>query len=111
IETLPPTFDIENKIHIVIDTDKLLADIPRPFAFDVLSDLDFELLNKINYKFQYDLHRRQRSASFTYNGQVDQVINNHLFFGKSTSELQWDNKQKKTQHQKEILLFVRNDVH
>ncbi|CAF4694298.1 unnamed protein product, partial [Rotaria sp. Silwood2] len=53
IETLPPTFDIENKIHIVIDTDKLLADIPRPFAFDVLADLDFELLNKINYKFQY----------------------------------------------------------
>ncbi|CAF2512158.1 unnamed protein product [Rotaria sp. Silwood2] len=78
---------------------------------DVLSDLDFELLNKINYKFQYDLRCYQRSASFTYNSQVDQVIDNHLFFGKSTSELQWDNKQKKTQHQKEILLFVRNDVH
>ncbi len=84
-----------NKIHIAADTDKLLPDIPRPFAFDVLSDLDFELLNKVDYKFQYDLRRRQRSALFTYNAQVDKVIDNHLFSGTSKSELQWDNKQKK----------------
>ncbi|CAF1019758.1 unnamed protein product [Rotaria sordida] len=79
IETLPSTLDIENNIHIIADTDKLLADIPCPFAFDALSNLDFELLNKINYKFQYDLHRRQHSASLTYNSQVNKVVDNHLF--------------------------------
>ncbi len=78
-----------------MDTDKLLPDIPRPFAFDVLSDLDFELLNKIDYKFHYDLRRRQRSAVFTYHAQIDKVTDNHLFYGTDKSELQWDNKQKK----------------
>ncbi|CAF0741101.1 unnamed protein product [Adineta steineri] len=91
----PPTFDINNKVHIVADTDKLYPDIPRPFAFDVLSDLDFELLNKVDYKFQYDLRRRQRSAVFTYHSQVDKITDGHLFSGTSKSELQWDNKQKK----------------
>ncbi|UJR15532.1 hypothetical protein I4U23_002471 [Adineta vaga] len=94
-ETHPPTLDIANKIHIVADSDRLLPDIPRPFAFDVLSDLDFELLNKVTYKFQYDLRRRQRSAVFTYNSQVDRVTDGHLYSGTSRSELQWDNKQKK----------------
>ena len=92
---IPPTFEIANKIHIVADTDKLLPDIPRPFAFDVLSDLDFQLLNKIDYKFQYDLRRRQRSASFVYNAQVEKVMDNHLFSGTGKGEIQWDNKQKK----------------
>ncbi|CAF5042764.1 unnamed protein product, partial [Rotaria socialis] len=54
----PPTLNIANKIHIAADTDKLLPDIPRPFAFDFSSELDFELLNKIDYKFQYELRRR-----------------------------------------------------
>ncbi|CAF1233028.1 unnamed protein product [Adineta steineri] len=94
-ETLPPTLDINNKIHIIADTDKLFPDLPRPFAFDILSDLDFELLNKINYKFQYDLRRRQRSGLLTYSSQVDKVTNGHLYSGTSKSELQWDNKQKK----------------
>jgi hypothetical protein len=94
-ETSPPTFDVENKIHIVADTDKLLPDIPRPFAFDVLSDLDFELLNKVSYKFQYDLRRRQRSGSFTYSSQVNKVTDGHLYSGTSKSELLWDNKQKR----------------
>ena len=93
--THPPTFDLANKIHIVADTDKLLPDIPRPFAFDILSDLDFELLNEVNYKFQYDLRRRQRSASFTYHAKVDKVTMDILYSGASKSELQWDNKQKK----------------
>ena len=93
--TIPPTFDVDNKIHIAADTDKLLPDIPRPFAFDILSDLQLELLNKINYKFQYDLRRRQRSGSFSYNAQVDKVTDNHLFSGTGKGELQWDNKQKK----------------
>ena len=87
--------DIANKIHIVLDTDKLLPDLPRPLAFDVLSDLDFELLNKLNYKFQYDLRRRQRSGSFSYNSQVNNVKDGHLYSGTSRSELLWDNKQKK----------------
>ena len=52
-------------------------------------------MNKVDYKFQYDLRRRQRSAVFTYNAQVDKVVDNHLFSGTSKSELQWDNKQKK----------------
>ncbi|CAF1431772.1 unnamed protein product, partial [Adineta ricciae] len=93
--TVSPTLDIANKIHIAADTDKLLPDIPRPFAFDVLSDLDFELLNKVDYKFQYDLRRRQRSAVFTYHSQVDKVTDGHLFSGTSKSELQWENKEKK----------------
>ena len=94
-QTLPPTFDLANKIHIAADTDKLLPDLPRPFAFDVLSDLDFELLNTVDYKFQYDFRRRQRSAVFTYHSQVDKITDNHLFYGTSKSELQWDNKEKK----------------
>ncbi|UJR31139.1 hypothetical protein I4U23_018646 [Adineta vaga] len=93
--TSSPTLDIANKIHIAADTDKLYPDLPRPFAFDVLSDLDFELLNKVDYKFQYDLRRRQRSGVFTYHSQVDKVTDHHLFSGTSKSELQWDNKEKK----------------
>ncbi|CAF0806671.1 unnamed protein product [Adineta ricciae] len=91
----PPTLDIANKIHLVADTDKLLPDIPRPFAFDILSDLDFELLNKVDYKFQYDLRRRQCSGSFTYHSQVDRVSEGHIYAGASRSEFQWDNKQKR----------------
>ncbi|CAF1402787.1 unnamed protein product, partial [Rotaria sordida] len=93
--TFPPTFNIANKIHINADTDKLLPDIPRPFAFDILSDLDFQLLNEINYKFQYECRRRQASGSFTYHAQVDKVTDGHLFSGTSKSELQWNNKQNK----------------
>ncbi|CAF3434120.1 unnamed protein product [Rotaria socialis] len=90
---LPPTLDINNKIHVVVDTDKLFPDIPRQFAFDVLSDLDFQLLNEVNYKFQYNLPRRQRSGLFTYHAQVDKVTHGHVFSGTSKSELQLDNKQ------------------
>ncbi len=93
--TASPTLDIANKIHIVVDTDNLLPDIPRPVAFDILSDLDFELLNKVNYKFQYDLRRRERSGLFTYNSQVDKVTEGHLYSGTSKSELQWNNKENK----------------
>ena len=77
------------------DTDRLLPDIPRPFAFDVSSDLDFQLLNKLNYKLKYDLRRRQLSGSFTYNNQVNRVTDGHLFSGTSDIELIWDNQQKK----------------
>ena len=91
----PPTLDIDNKIHINLDTDKLFPDIPRRYAFDVLSDLDFELLNKVDYKFQYDLPHRQRSGSLTYQSQIHKVTHNHLFFGTSKSEVEWDNKKKR----------------
>lgn len=94
-ETLPPTFEINNKIHIVADTDRLLPDIPRPFAFDVLSELDFQLLNKLKYKIQYDLRQRQRSGSLSYNAQVNRVTDGHLFAGTNDLELVWDNKQKR----------------
>jgi len=94
-ETLPPTLEIENKLHLAADTDKLLPDIPRPFAFDFQSELDFELLNKVNYKFQYDLRRRQQSGSLTYKSQVNKVTDGHLYAGTSSTELLWDNKQKK----------------
>ncbi|CAF1498906.1 unnamed protein product [Rotaria sp. Silwood1] len=93
--TAPPTLNIVNKIHINADSDKLFPDIPRPFAFDVLSDLDFQLLNEVSYKFQYELRRRQVAGSFTYRSQVDKVTDGHLFSGKSQSELQWNNKQYK----------------
>ena len=93
--TVPPTFNIANKIHIAADSDKLLPDIPRPFAFDVLSDLDFQLLNQIDYKFQYELRRRQAAGSITYHAQVDKVTDGHLFTGASRAELQWNNKQSK----------------
>ncbi|CAF3221829.1 unnamed protein product [Rotaria sp. Silwood2] len=93
--TAPPTLNIANKIHIAADSDKLLPDIPRPFAFDVLSDLDFQLLNEIKYKFQYEFRRRQAAGSFTYHGKVDKVTDNHLFSGTSQSEMQWNNKQSK----------------
>ena len=91
---LPPTLQIENKIHIAADSDKLLPDIPRPFAFDVLSDLDFELLNKLDYTVQYNLPRRQRAASVVYTSKVDKVTNGHLFSGTDKADIQWDNKQK-----------------
>ncbi|CAF4585559.1 unnamed protein product, partial [Rotaria socialis] len=90
---LPPTLDINNKIHFVVDTDKLFPDIPRQFAFDVLSDLDFQLLNEVNYKFQYNLPRRQRSGLFAYHAQVEKITHGHVFSGTSKSELQLDNKQ------------------
>ena len=92
---MPPTFDLANKIHIAADSQTLLPDTPRPFAFDVLSDLDFQLLNEMNYKFQYNFPRRERSASLSYEAKIDKVTDGHLFAGKSTSEIQWDNKQKK----------------
>ncbi|CAF0940658.1 unnamed protein product [Rotaria sordida] len=92
---LPPTLDIANKIHMVADTDKLFPDLPRPFAFDILSDLNFELLNEVNYKFQYDFPRRQYSGLLTYQNKVDKVTHGHLFSGTSKCEVQWDNKQKK----------------
>ena len=91
---LPPTLQIANKIHLVADTNKLLPDIPRPFAFDVLSDLDLDLLNKFDYKFHYDFPLRQRSASVRYQAKIDQVVEGHLFSGTSSSEVEWDNKQK-----------------
>ncbi|CAF1034217.1 unnamed protein product [Rotaria magnacalcarata] len=91
----PPTLNIANKIHIAADTDKLLPDIPRPFAFDFSSELDFELLNKIDYKFQYELRRRQAAGSLTYHGQVDKITDGHLFSGTSQTELQWNNKLNK----------------
>ena len=80
---------------IAADSEKLFPDIPRPFAFDVLSDLDFQLLNEINYKFQYELRRRQAAGSFTYHGQIDKFSDGHMFYGTSQSELQWNNKQNK----------------
>ena len=92
---MPPTFDLANKIHITADSKTLLPDVPRPFAFDVLSDLDFQLLNEVKYKFHYNLPLRQRSASLSYDAKIDRVTDGHLFAGKSTSEIQWDNKQKK----------------
>ena len=92
---MPPTLEIENKIHIAADSDKLLPDIPRPFAFEFLSDLDFDLLNKVDYKAEYNLPNRQRSASLSYQSQVDRVVDGHHFHGTSKSDIQWDNKQKK----------------
>lgn len=93
-EVLPPTLQIANKIHLVADTNKLLPDIPRPFAFDILSDLDLDLLNKFGFKFHYDFPLRQRSASFQYQATIDKVVEGHLFSGTSKSEVEWDNKQK-----------------
>ncbi|CAM4792685.1 unnamed protein product [Rotaria magnacalcarata] len=90
---LPPTLEINNKIHVVVDTDKLFPDIPRQFAFDVSSDLDFQLLNEVNYTFQYNLPRRQRSGLFTYHAQVDRITHGQVFSGTSKSELQLNNKQ------------------
>jgi hypothetical protein len=106
--TAAPTLDIANKIHIVADSDKLLPDMPRPFAFDVLSDLNFELLNKVDYKIQYDLRRRQRSAMLTYHSQVDKVTDGHLFSGTSKSELQWDNKEKKASATGNFVICTRS---
>ena len=84
---LPPTLNIDNKIHIIADTDKLFPDMPRPFAFDVLSDLDFNLLDKIDYEFRYNLRRRQRSGSFAYHSQIEKFSDGHLFTGKSKTEV------------------------
>ncbi|CAF4621230.1 unnamed protein product [Rotaria magnacalcarata] len=102
---LPPTLDINNKIHVVVDTDKLFPDIPRQFSFDVLSDFDFQLLNEVNYKFQYNLPRRQRSGLFTYHAQVDKITHGHVFSGTSKSELQWDNEQIQTDSPKSLITF------
>ncbi|CAF5184078.1 unnamed protein product, partial [Rotaria magnacalcarata] len=90
---LPPTLEINNKIHVVVDTDKLFPDIPRQFAFDVSSDLDFQLLNEVNYTFQYNLPRCQRSGLFTYHTQVYRITHGQVFSGTSKSELQLNNKQ------------------
>ncbi|CAF4584189.1 unnamed protein product, partial [Rotaria socialis] len=90
---LPPTLDINNKIHFVVDTDKLFPDIPGQFACDILSDLDFQLLNEVNFKLQYNSPHHQRSGLFTYHAQVDKVTQGHVFSGTSKSELQLDNKQ------------------
>ncbi|CAM4843772.1 unnamed protein product, partial [Rotaria magnacalcarata] len=49
-----PETNLKVQIHVVVDTDKLFPDIPRQFAFDVSSDLDFQLLNEVNYTFQYN---------------------------------------------------------
>ncbi|CAM4940452.1 unnamed protein product [Rotaria socialis] len=86
---LPPTLDINNKIHFVVDTDKLFPDIPGQFACDILSDLDFQLLNEVNFKLQYNSPHHQRSGLFTYHAQVDKVTQGHVFSGTSKSELQW----------------------
>ncbi|CAF3706017.1 unnamed protein product [Rotaria socialis] len=90
---LPPALDINNKIHFVVDTNKLFPDIPGQFACDILSDLDFQLLNKINFKLQFNSPHHQRSGLFTYHAQVDKVTHGHVFSGTSKSELQLDNKQ------------------
>ncbi|CAF4900123.1 unnamed protein product, partial [Rotaria socialis] len=58
-------------------------------------ELDFELLNKIDYKFQYELRRREAAGSLTYHGQVDKITDGHVFSGTSQTELQWNNKQNK----------------
>ncbi|CAF5019532.1 unnamed protein product, partial [Rotaria socialis] len=90
---LPPALDINNKIHFVVDTNKLFPDIPGQFACDILSDLDFQLLNKVNFKLQFNSPHHQRSGLFTYHAQVDKVTHGHVFSGTSKSELQLDNKQ------------------
>ena len=106
-EMLPPTLEIDNKIHVVADTDRLLPDLPRPFAFDVTSDLEFQFLNKLNYKIQYDLRKRQRSGSFTYNNQVNRVTDGHLFSGTSDMELVWDNKQKRAKGNGDFVICTK----
>lgn len=95
-------------MHIVVDTEKLFPDYPRQFSYDVLSDLDFQLFNEVNYKFQYNFPRRQRSGLFKYHAQVEKFSSNQVFSGKNEAELQWDNKQKQAKGQGNFELCMRS---
>ncbi|CAF0993491.1 unnamed protein product, partial [Didymodactylos carnosus] len=87
-----PTFEINNKIHVAIATNKLFPNTPRPVDVDVLSQFNWQYLNELDYTFKYVNKRTQRDAELTYTSKVNKVTMDHLYNGTGSANIHWNSK-------------------